>query len=48
LLKPDVSPTKLELLKVIKICDILNPSFKGIAGDNCYYVFQHLTTPKPL
>jgi hypothetical protein len=36
LLKPDVSPTKLELLKVIKICDILNPGFQGIAGDICY------------
>jgi len=27
-----ISP-KLELLEAIKICDILNPSFQGIAGD---------------
>jgi len=31
-----IPPTKLELLKAIKICDILNPSFQGIAGDTCY------------
>ena len=33
--KPVISPTKLELLKAMKICDILNPSFQGIAGDIC-------------
>jgi hypothetical protein len=26
-------PAKLELLKAMNICDILNPSFQGIAGD---------------
>jgi hypothetical protein len=35
-MKPVLSPTKLELLKAIKICAILNPSFQGIAGDSCY------------
>jgi hypothetical protein len=35
-LKPVISPTKLELLKAIKTCDIINPSFQGIAGDICY------------
>jgi hypothetical protein len=35
-MKPVVSPTKLELLKAMKICDILNSSFQGIAGDICY------------
>jgi hypothetical protein len=39
ILRPDffhITPTKLELLKAMKICDILNPSFPGIAGDICY------------
>ena len=31
-----ITPTKLELLKTMKICDILNSSFQGIAGDICY------------
>jgi hypothetical protein len=35
-MKPVLSPTKLELLKAIKICAILNPSFQGIADDSCY------------
>ena len=35
-INPVLSPTKLELLKAIKICDILNPSFQGIAGVICY------------
>ena len=37
-MKPVLSP-KLELLKGIKICDILNPSFQGIAGDSCYIFY---------
>ncbi len=28
--------TKLEYLKIMKICDILNPSSHGIADDSCY------------
>jgi len=35
-IKPDVSPIKLQLLKAMKIYDILNPNFQGIADDSCY------------
>jgi hypothetical protein len=42
-LKPVITPTKLELLKAIKTCDIISPGSQGLAGDICY-VFQHLTT----
>ncbi len=35
-LKLLISPTKLELLKAMKICDILNPSFQSLADDICY------------
>ncbi len=34
--KPVLSPTKLEQLKAIKTCDIINPSPQGLAGDICY------------
>jgi hypothetical protein len=37
-LKLVISPTKLELLKSMKICAMLNPSFQGTAGD-IYYVY---------
>ena len=36
LYKLQISPTKLELLKAIKTCDIISPSSQGLAGDNCY------------
>ena len=29
---------KLALLKAMKIRDILNPNFQGLADDNCFYV----------
>ena len=31
-----ISPTYLTKLEVIKTCDILNPGFQGLGGDNCY------------
>ncbi len=34
--KPVITPTKLELLKAMKICDILNCIFQDIEDDNCY------------
>jgi hypothetical protein len=37
--------TKLEYLNARKSCDIIDPSFQGIAGDICY-IFEHLTSPK--
>jgi len=36
LLQKNITPTKPELLKAMKICDILNPSFQALAGDICY------------
>jgi hypothetical protein len=35
-----ISPTKLELLMAMKIYDILNPSFQGIAG-GITAIYQH-------
>jgi hypothetical protein len=43
--KSDLSPTKLELLKAMKISDILDLSFPGKKHDFCY-IFEHLTSPK--
>ena len=36
LLTVKMSPTKLELLKTINICDILNPSCQDMIDDSCY------------
>jgi hypothetical protein len=38
--RPLISPTKLELLMAMKIYDILNPSFQGIAG-GITAIYQH-------
>ena len=31
-----IPPTNQQKLKAQKTCDIINPSFQGIAGDICY------------
>ena len=39
------TPTKLKLLKAMKICDILNSIYQGITDDFCYQSL-HLTDLK--